>query len=180
MSDFDEFARRNRDWAAGGGAGVRSVMPKRRLFVITCLDPRVDPAAFLQVGPGDAIAVRNAGGRVNEAVIGDIALITAIGERMGARGRPLEVAVIHHTECGTALLADSDFRMGFADRTGIAVADLAAQAVTDPDATVRTDVQRLRDAPPLAGRVVVSGHVFDLATGLITTIIPAVGPQRVA
>jgi carbonic anhydrase len=180
MSTFDEFTRRNREWAAAGGAGVRSPMPRHRLFVIACLDPRVDPAAFLQVEAGDAIVARNAGGRVTDAVIDDIALITAIAERMGARGQRLEVAVIHHTDCGTALLAEPDFRTRFAARVHTAPAELAAQAVTDPRATVAADVERVQDSPLLEHRVVVSGHVFDLASGLVTTVVPAAdaGPPR--
>jgi carbonic anhydrase len=180
MSVFDEFARRNREWAGGGGAGAQTPMPRHRLFLIACLDPRVDPAAFLQVEAGDAIVARNGGGRVTDAVIGDIALVTAIGERMGAQGQRLEVAVIHHTDCGTALLAEPDFRTRFAARMHTAPAELAAQAVTDPRATVAADVRRLRDSPLLEHGIVVSGHVLDLLSGQVTTVVPEAeaGPQR--
>jgi carbonic anhydrase len=46
------------------------------VFLVTCLDPRVDPAAFLGIELGDAPVIRNAGGRVTEAVINDIAFIS--------------------------------------------------------------------------------------------------------
>jgi carbonic anhydrase len=38
---------------------------------------------------------------------------------------------------------------------------------------VRTDVARVVDASQLSSRIAVSGHVYDIATGLVTTIIPA-------
>ena len=47
-----------------GGQEGAVVFPRLGLFVITCLDPRVDPAHFLGLALGDAIVVRNFGGRV--------------------------------------------------------------------------------------------------------------------
>jgi hypothetical protein len=55
---------RNRAFAAAGGHAGAVVFPNLRLFVITCLDPRVDPAHFLGLDLSDAIVVRNVGGRV--------------------------------------------------------------------------------------------------------------------
>jgi carbonic anhydrase len=90
----------------------------------------------------------------------------------GAAGPPLEVAIIHHTQCGSSFLANNDFRQGFAARTGLADADLQAAAVVDPHRTVRADVQRLRSSPLVDG-VVVSGHVLDLQTGRVETVLSA-------
>ena len=71
----------------------------------------------------------------------------------------MEVAVIHHTQCGTGFLASEEFRHAFGARTGLGDAQLAAQAVTDPAATVRADVERLLTSPLATARIVVSGHV---------------------
>jgi carbonic anhydrase len=60
------------------------VFPNLRLFVITCLDPRVDPAHFLGLGLSDAIVVRNVGGRVTPDVISDVAFISQIAENVVA------------------------------------------------------------------------------------------------
>ena len=46
-------------------------------------------------------------------------------------------------------------------------------AVLDPTATVTRDVERLRAAPAVSSRVTVSGHVYDVVTGLVQTLIPA-------
>ena len=47
-------------------------------------------------------------------------------------------------------------------------------AVLDPAATVASDVERLRSATAIPSRVGISGHVYDVTTGLVETIIPAV------
>ncbi len=44
-----------------------------------------------------------------------------------------------------------------------------------PRATVTRDVERLRSAPPISPRVTVSGHVYDVVTGLVQTILPTPG-----
>ena len=58
------------------------VFPNLRLFVITCLDPRVDPAHFLGLQLSDAMVVRNVGGRVTQEVINDVAYIAQIAENV--------------------------------------------------------------------------------------------------
>src|ERR1700733_3271570 len=76
-------------------------------------------------------------------------------------------------DCGTHFLADTDFRRGFADLIGRDDAALAAQAVVHPEQTVTRDVELLRSSSVLPATITVSGHVYDVDTGLITTIVPA-------
>ena len=42
-----------------------------------------------------------------------------------------------------------------------------------PVETVAVDVARLRAARAIPSRVLVSGHVYDVTTGLVETVIPA-------
>jgi carbonic anhydrase len=83
------------------------------------------------------------------------------------------VAVIHHTGCGSALLADDELRHGYAQRIGVDERTLAGTAVLDPARTVRTDVDRLLRVPQTPANVEVSGQVYDVDTGLLTTIVDA-------
>jgi carbonic anhydrase len=149
-------------------------IPARQLLIVTCLDHRVDPAIVLGLQLGDAPVIRNSGGRVTQAVIDDIAWLAFLAEQLfGGQGAPdtlFEVAVIHHTQCGTGLLADPGFRHQAAEATGLPEAGLEASAVADPQATVRADVERLLTSPSLSPKVSVSGHVYDIATGHVTTI----------
>jgi carbonic anhydrase len=164
---------RNRSFAAAGGHEGAVVFPNLRLFVITCLDPRVDPAHFLGLGLSDAMVVRNVGGRVTPEVVNDVAFISQITEGVLPDGPLFEVAVIHHTQCGAGALADDGFRHRYAERIGGDESELREHAVLDPAATVASDVERLRSAPAVSPRVSVSGHVYDVVTGLVQTIVPA-------
>ena len=111
------------------------------MLVVTCLDHRVDPAIVLGLQLGDAPVIRNAGGRVTQAVIDDIAYLAFLaGQLFGGQGEPdtlFEVAVVHHTQCGTGFLADPAFRHQAAEATGLSEAALEASAVADPHTTVR-------------------------------------------
>jgi carbonic anhydrase len=157
-------------------------LPATQVIVVTCLDHRVDPALFLGLQLGDSPVIRNAGGRVTEAVIEDLAYLAFLAEQMFrgqvADDRLFEVAVIHHTQCGTALAADPGFRHRAAQATGLDEAALEATAVTDPHATVKADVERLLASPLLSPKVSVSGHVYDIATGRVTTAVDARFPGR--
>jgi carbonic anhydrase len=164
---------RNRAFAASGGNQGAVVFPTLRVFVITCLDPRVDPAHFLGLGLGDAMVLRNVGGRVTPEVINDVAFIGQLAETILPEGPLFEVAVMHHTQCGTGALADDAFRRRYAQRIGAEEGALREQAVLDPAATVTRDVELLRSAAAVSERVSVSGHVYDVATGLVRTVLSA-------
>jgi carbonic anhydrase len=156
--------------------------PAAQLLVVTCLDHRVDPAIVLGLRLGDAPVIRNAGGRVTPAVIDDIAFLAFLAEQLfageGGMDRLFEVAVVHHTQCATGLLADRSFRHQAADATGLSQAALEASAVADPHSTVKADVERLLTSPLVSPKVIVSGHVYDIATGRVTTTLDARYPKR--
>ena len=165
---------KGRAFAADGGHEGATVFPALRLFVITCLDPRVDPAHVLGLNLGDAIVIRNGGGRVTPEVIENVAFVGQLAEGAVPEGPLFELAVIHHTQCGAGALADDDFRHRYARLIGADESALRDYAVVDPAATVASDVARLRSAAAISRRVTVSGHVYDVATGLVETVIPAV------
>jgi carbonic anhydrase len=173
VGNIEAALERNRAFAAAGGHQGAVVFPSLRLFVITCLDPRTDPAHFLGLGLSDAMVVRNVGGRVTPEVINDVAFIGQIAENVLPAGPLFEVAVIHHNQCGAGALADDSFRHRYAERIGAEESTLPEHAVLDPAATVTRDVERLRTAPAISPRVTVSGHVYDVVTGLVETVIPA-------
>jgi len=172
-ANVEAALERNRAFAAAGGHQGAVVFSNLSLFVITCLDPRVDPAHFLGLGLSDAMVVRNVGGRVTPEVINDVAFIGQLAENALPDGPLFEVAVIHHTQCGTGALADDTFRRRYAERIGADQTALRDQAVLDPAATVTRDVERLRSASAISPRITVSGHVYDVTTGLVQTILPS-------
>ena len=94
-----------------------------------------------------------------------------LGESFMPDGPLFEVAVIHHTQCGTGALADDGFRRKYAERIGADESSLREHAVLDPAATVAHDVALLRTSPAISPRVSVSGHVYDVVTGLVETVV---------
>src|SRR3974390_67960 len=119
---------------------VPLALPAAKVIVITCLDHRVAPEITLGLKLGDAPVLRNAGGRVTQPVIEEIAYLAFLGSRLSGGHLPadiqVEVAVIHHTQCGTGFLADPDFRLEASQATGTDQGALEASAVADPYSTV--------------------------------------------
>lgn len=151
-------------------------LPHRGLYIVTCIDPRTDPAQFLGLRFAEAIVARTVGGRVTAAVIQDLSYIGYLVETMASDGPYFEAAIIHHTDCGSGLLADEPLRHGFAQRTGYDEEALSDLPVVEPPETVRTDVERVLSDPRISPRITVSGHVYDVHTGLITTIVEPLSP----
>jgi carbonic anhydrase len=143
------------------------------VLIVTCLDHRVDPAIVLGLQLGDAPVIHNAGGRVTQAVIDDIAYLAFLAEQLpGGQARLTRSSKSRSstTQCGAGFLADPGFRHRAAEATGLPEAALEASVVADPPATVRTDVERLLTSPSLPPKVGVSGHVYDIATGHVIII----------
>ena len=176
MTRMTPLLERNEQFAATYTPAALG-LPTAQVIIVTCLDHRVDPAIILGLQLADAPVIRNTGGRVTPAVIDDLAYLAFLAEQLaggpGARDTLFEVAVMHHTQCGTGFLADPGFRHQAAEATGLPEAALEASAVADPHLTVKADVERLLSSPRLSPKVSVSGHVYDIATGRITTALDA-------
>jgi len=176
MTRMNPLLERNEQFASAY-TPIALAPPAAQVLVVTCLDHRVDPAIVLGLQLGDAPVIRNAGGRVTQAVIDDIAYLGFLAEQLfadqGLGDSLFEVAVVHHTQCGTSFLADPGFRHQYSEATGQPEPALAATAVADPHTTVKTDVERLLASPLLSPKVSVSGHVYDIETGRVTTIVDA-------
>lgn len=182
MPNIDELTANNERFAASDARGrVPRIpfIPNKQVYVITCIDPRVDPGDIFGLHLGDAIVARNIGGRVTEAVLADLAWISYLHEVKTPDADWFEIVVMHHTDCGSALMADDSLRAGFVAR-GFGDDELQHTAVTDPARTVAHDVQRIIDSPTASGRIVVSGFVYDLATGLATRVVVPASRDGVA
>jgi carbonic anhydrase len=173
--NMDTLLERNQTFAATSlreqGPAIPFI-PNRQVYVITCIDPRVDPAGILGLEFGDAIVERNVGGRITAAVIQDVAWISYLHEVKTPDADWFEVAIIHHTDCGSGFMADPELRHGFAQR-GFDEAELAAQPVLHPAETVKVDVERLSAEAAISPQVKISGYAYDVATGVVSTVVPA-------
>ncbi|SNT55688.1 carbonic anhydrase [Asanoa hainanensis] len=175
MIDTDELVRRNAAFAASEAFVDAPLRSTGSLRVIGCVDPRVDPAHVLGLANGDAVIMRNVGGRVTPGALRSWAMLAKVAQARGA-GQPragAQLVVLHHTDCGiTDLAAFPDL---LAEYFEIPAADLPTKAVLDPYASVRIDVDLMRRALPPA--LAVSGLVYDVHTGLIDVVVPPTQPE---
>jgi carbonic anhydrase len=176
-SNFSEYLDRNAAFAATDAKDhVPEIpfVPFKQLYLIMCIDPRVDPAAIAGSTLGEAIVARNVGGRVTPAVIKDLLWIMQLHESQTPDAGWFEIAIIHHTECGSALFARDDLRATYVSRGGWDDKTALDMAVVEPAHTVPEDVQKLRVAPelqPTIGNVRIGGYVYDVKTGEISTLV---------
>src|SRR5262252_3425698 len=137
----DELLQRNARFAAGGAYAGLSFPTNQTLQVLGCVDSRVDPSDVLGLALGDAVVMRNIGGRITPEALRAWALLG----RLGQGGPPGGLLVIlHHTDCGILRLAD--FPEQLAAWFEIPVADLESKAIHDPYASVRIDIGIARQA----------------------------------
>ena len=83
-------------------------MPNVKAVIIGCADMRVDPAHVLGIKPGEALVLRNIGGRITPGLLEQLALLGRIGEVAGeipGGGREFHLVVLQHTDCGITRLA---------------------------------------------------------------------------
>jgi carbonic anhydrase len=179
QSRFDVYLERNAAFAATDAKNnVPEIpfIPLKQLYLITCIDPRAEPAAIIGSQLGEAIVARNVGGRVTPAVTKDLAWILHLHENKTPDADWFEIAVIHHTDCGSGFFADDDLRHGFMARGNWDDAETRELAVLDPAQTVKEDTQKLRSAPelqPTITNVKIGGYTYDVSTGQITTVVHA-------
>jgi carbonic anhydrase len=173
MSNFDHLLENNTRFAATDAkerVPAIPFIPNKQVYILTCVDPRVDPSDIFGLDLGDAIVARNVGGRVTPSVIQDLAWISYLHEVKTPDADWFELAVVHHTDCGSGLFADEALRHGFAER-GFDDAELAALAVLNPADTVPGDVDKLLNAPQLSANIKVSGYAYDIKTGRVTQVV---------
>jgi len=162
----DELLQRNARFAAGGAYAGLSFPTNETLQVIGCVDSRVDPSDVLGLALGDAVVMRNIGGRITPATLRSWALLHRLGQGQPPGGA---LVILHHTECGIRRLAHYPDQL--ADYFEIPVADLDTKAVSDPYAAIRIDVEIARQTFPPS--LLVSGLVYDVNTGLVEVVVPS-------
>ncbi len=179
MDTLDSLLERNKDFAAqqfAAGTLMPSLpraLPNAKAIVIACADMRVDPAHVLGIKPGEAVVIRNIGGRITPGLLEQLSLLGRIGEVAKAipgGGGEFHLIVMHHTDCGMTRLAGDPAML--TRYFQIQEPELKTKAVTDPRAAVAADVALLRAIPALPAEWLISGLVYDVATGLVEIVVP--------
>jgi len=166
MTVAQEFEHANSQYQKGFKEGSTPLPPARKVAVVTCMDARILPESALGLKVGDAHVIRNAGGRVSEALRSLI-----ISQQLLAT---TEIVVIHHTDCGMLTFSDVDARgvvtknLG-ADKQAL-VDQIAFLPFTNLEKSVKDDVQFIKDHPLLNGKSV-SGYIYEVETGAIKKVV---------
>jgi carbonic anhydrase len=180
MSELELLLGRNKEFAARESAAgglmpsLPRAMPNVRALIIGCADMRVDPAHLLGTKPGEAVVIRNIGGRVTPGLLEELGMLGRIGQVAGEApggGGEFHLIVLHHTDCGITRLAGDPAML--AHYFQVAEGGLKAKAVMDPRAAVAVDVAALRAVPVLPAPWILSGLVYDVATGIVEVVVPA-------
>lgn len=173
MNFIDSLAGRNAAFAANGFDVNLKIMPSKKTIILGCADPRVDPAVIFGLVPGEAAVIRNVGGRVNPAALETMALLRSVVQNRGGDiGAGWNFVVLHHTDCGIVDCRNHAPNL-LAKHMGVQPAALATLAIDDPYSSVVLDVAALKANPNLPGEIVVTGLVYDIATGLMRTVVPS-------
>jgi carbonic anhydrase len=186
MSNLDNLLERNKDFAAAQSAAGKlmpslpEATPNLKAIIIGCVDMRVDPAHVFGIKPGEALVIRNIGGRITPVLLEELAMLGRVGQvtqKVAGGGGEFHLIVLQHTDCGITRLAGDPAML--AHYFQIQEGDVKAKAVTDPRAAVAGDVAWLKTVPALPGQWLVSGLVYDVATGLVEVVVPP-APIRAA
>ena len=96
--------------------------------------------------------------------------IGEVAKAIPGGGGEFHIVVMEHTDCGiTRLAGDTD---KLAHYFQIQAGEVKTKAVTDPHAAVAVDVAALRAIPALPAKWLISGLVYDVATGLVEVVVP--------
>jgi carbonic anhydrase len=162
MSAIDDIAAHADRYAETFRSGDLPRTPAKGLAVVTCMDARINLAALLGLGEGDAHMIRNAGGVVGEGELRSL----AVSQRLLGT---TEIAVILHTDCGMRTFTDEEFRDELEAEVGLRPdwTPVAFGAVEDD---VRSFVGRILGDPFIPHKKQVRGFIYDVHTGHLTEV----------
>jgi carbonic anhydrase len=126
------------------------------------MDARIDPEKALGLEEGDAHVIRNAGGRISEAIrslaISQVLLATE------------EVMIVHHTDCGMLTFTDADIRKKLKEHFGADADHVAFLPFGDVEESVRADLRAYNESPLVRHDIPVRGFVYDVRTGRLNEV----------
>lgn len=161
MAVIDDILKANAAYAAGFNQASLPMPPGRKVAIITCMDARIETGRAFGLKEGDAHVIRNAGGRVSEA----IRSLVISQELLGTD----EVAIIHHVDCGMLTFTDQSLRDKL--RGHGAIADhIAFLSFPDLDQSVRDDLAIYKASNLVRHDIPVRGFVFDVKSGKLREV----------
>jgi carbonic anhydrase len=172
MTIIDTFLKRNEAFADHDFKPGLNIVPSLKTMIIGCVDSRVDPAEILGLESGEAVIIRNVGGRVEPATLHNMGILGAVTKaKGGVVGTGWNLVVLHHTDCGIKPCLTHAPDM-LAKSFNVPVEELDKLAINDPYESVAVDLAALKANPTLPGGFTVTGLVYDVDTGRVHTVVP--------
>jgi len=192
MSERAAILEANRRYSQTfGEKGALPLPPARRIAILTCMDARLDPAAYAGLQEGDAHVIRNAGGRASDDAIRSLVISYKL---LGTQ----EWYVIQHSNCGMEFFTDAAIRSLLANslETAVLGADGFSDVgegpgssagnfinwltISDLRQSVIDDVRRIREHPLVPGRIPIHGFIYQVETGELIEVpeASAIGAAR--
>jgi carbonic anhydrase len=172
MEFLQKLLERNRQWAASFRNGHLTMRPSESTVIITCLDCRVDPFDLFQLRPGEAAVIRNIGGRVSKYCLDTIATLQNVGPP-NPNPPSTHYLILHHLDCGIINIYNRAPDT-LAKHLGVSLDELDDLAITDPYRAVTIDTEAIQGCLALPAYFTVSGHVYDVKTGSVSTVVEPV------
>ncbi len=179
MDVFEAFAEHNREFVKTFAHGDLKMWPELRAVVVTCVDPRLEFHSILGADLGEIAILRSIGGRVTTAVLRDLSIYCALAEQTAAPDHgPINVLLVHHTDCGAQRFKDPETQALLAERTGLAPDDLEWLAIDDHRESVAHDLAVIGAHPGIPEGSTIAGYVYDVHSGEMTEMIAPAKVKR--
>jgi carbonic anhydrase len=164
MSVTDEVLAANKLYAAKFDLADIARSPARKIAILCCMDARINVEKILDLRPGDAHIIRNAGGIATEDVLRSL---TISHHLQGTN----EFIIINHTDCGMLSFTDDELLNKLEDHTGVCpVEPVQFHTFKDLEDNVTTQVHRIQHHPYLSD-VTVRGFIYDVKSGQLTEVL---------
>ncbi|KAK5656641.1 hypothetical protein OQA88_4621 [Cercophora sp. LCS_1] len=153
---------------AGRAGDTKIMVANKPLNEVACLDPRCNPTEFFNLDGYEAIVHRNAGGNVRHALRDILMLDRALQLH--------ELAIVHHTDCGTLTSTDEQVRSHVKARVDeVHWAEVDAiewGSMTDVEESIKGDVKWFRENPLVRAELKdgCRGFVLDSQTGKVRKV----------
>jgi len=135
-------------------------------LILTCVDPRISPEKFLDLGAVGPLIFRNVCGHVAPALLDIVSLDSLLKFE--------EILIIHHTDCGSLMIKDENIRDYIKQELPEVkdVDSLKFGGIVDVAQSVKDDLAILRASPLIRTELHKNsyGAVLDIKTGEFTPV----------
>jgi carbonic anhydrase len=169
MGPIDQLLERNKRFAEEDFRRL-PLAPRLRTCIVSCPDPRIDPAQVLGLDLGDAAVVRAAGGRISPIVLQQLLFLAQTATATGQSQDGLELILMQHTECGITHFLGPQHRDMLAAFLGCTPGELNTRSLSDPYGGIRVDIELLAANTLLPASLSVTGLVYDVTSGHVELV----------